>query len=269
MLPLSGNVQAGEDSCMRSKSPAFPKCASGYHPAPPPPADPAGAPKQGGVGLAPLRGTTPDYLFAGAELTRSCCIIYRGSFHQGTALAPSLPCCRGSKPAEHTHSSLPSFPGRRRGPLRRERQEQLLSPAPPRGSRHSAPHRAPSPRTPAPHLDPLHGRLQLQLLHQPLHGAQAAARRHTGAARKTEGMKPARQSDSGGLGSAPSAPGRGHGHSARSPRGTAPALGRTPLPLAVPCSGAGRGLGLLRGQETCWLQHGPKNKREGKETNKK
>lgn len=113
MLPLSGNVQAGEDSCMRSKSPAFPKCASGYHPAPPPPADPAGAPKQGGVGLAPLRGTTPDYLFAGAELTRSCCIIYRGSFHQGTALAPSLPCCRGSKPAEHTHTprSRPSQGG--------------------------------------------------------------------------------------------------------------------------------------------------------------
>lgn len=95
---------------MRSKSPAFPQCASGYHPAPPPPADPASAPKQGGVGL---RGTTLGYLFAGAELTRSCCIIYHGSFQQGTALAPSLPCGRGSQPAVHTsHSSPPPLPGR-------------------------------------------------------------------------------------------------------------------------------------------------------------
>lgn len=48
LLPLSGNVQAGEDSCMRSKSSAFSKCASGYHPAQPPPADTASAPKHGG-----------------------------------------------------------------------------------------------------------------------------------------------------------------------------------------------------------------------------
>lgn len=184
MMPLSGNVQAGEGSCMRSKSPAFPKCASGYHPTPPPPADLASAPKQGGVGLAPLRGTTPDYLLAGAELTRSCCIIYHGYFHQQMALAPSLPRGRGSGSAGHTHPSPPSFPGRA-ARLSAEGQAgaaPLPRPAAGVAAARAYP-RSRGPRTPA-HLDPLHGRLQLQLLHQPLHGAQAAARRHTEAAEK-------------------------------------------------------------------------------------
>lgn len=92
-------------------------------------------PSMGGVGLAPLRGTTPDYLFADAELTRSCCIIYRGSFHQGTALTPSLPCGRGSKPAGHTHPSPPSLPRAGGADHRGEKGRSGSSVPPRRGGR--------------------------------------------------------------------------------------------------------------------------------------
>lgn len=58
-------------------------------------------------------------------------------------------------------------------------------PAPPRAKRGSSGPPVP-PGSPA-HLDPLHGGLQLQLLHQALHGAQAAGRRHDGDGQERDG----------------------------------------------------------------------------------
>lgn len=153
---LSGSLQA-EGACMRRKLPAFPSVSAGTkHTAPP--ANPP-ALRAGGARLLPARDLPSIIVLAGAEPTRGCCIIYHSSFQQRKPLNPTAGAPRPLPP-----DSLPGRATRTKG---EETAGAARPPLPPRGA-HPA------------HLDPLHGRLQPQLLHQPLHGAQAAARRHRG-----------------------------------------------------------------------------------------
>lgn len=85
-------------------------------------------------------------------------------------------------------------------------------PAPPRAKRGSSGPPVP-PGSPA-HLDPLHGGLQLQLLHQALHGAQAAGRRHDGDGQERDGAARLGSALPGSAGTAGAARGRGRGRSA-------------------------------------------------------
>lgn len=140
----------------------------------------------------------------GAELTWSCSIIHHG-----------LPPGSGSFPAGAGGTRSPRSPGTLRIPDRELSAHRRPRPAPPRPRSSPAASSAP-PGGPA-HLDPLHGGLQLQLLHQALHGAQAAGRRHDGAGRN--GMERRRSVRCGAVrlgsaGTAGAARGRGRRRSA-------------------------------------------------------
>lgn len=266
MLPLSGNVQAGDHSCMRSKSPAFPKSASGCQRVPPRTASPCRSCQRsesgGGIGLAPLRGTTASYLFAGVELTRSCCIIYPVSFHQGTALSPSLLRGRGSKPAGHTHPSPPSFPGRAppTSATGKERKERSSSSLPPyRGTPRPTP--VPGAPHPAPRLTLILSTAassfscstsRCMVLRLPPDDIAKPRRRRRG----RRGAIPS--------GSAPFPPPRGGAGG-----GAAPPAAPADRPGSRPDSAARCWLPeTLGGPETCGLQHGRK-KQKGRKGNKK
>lgn len=144
-----------EGSCMRRKSPVSPSCQPvRKHP----------ARGSGELWARPQRSAP-----VGAELTRSYSIIHHG-LPPGSGAYPAGP---GGAAAPATGSEPPS------SPRQRALRAPPLAPGAPR-PRSSA---SPAPSGGPAHLDPLHGGLQLQLLHQALHGAQAAGRRHDGAGR--------------------------------------------------------------------------------------